>query len=314
MARDSHGREADRPTDIGGPGWKAVLKRSIGEIKEDNVALLAAGVAFYFWLALIPAIIAAIMIYGLVADPQQIQSQIQSMLSSLSSDAQSVISEPITSAATAGGLSIGVVVSLAGVLWTASGGMNGLIKGIGVAYDEPDERNFVVKRGLAILLTLGGIVFLAVAVLLIGVLPAVLGTLGLGSIAQTVVNIARWPLLAVVIMVALAVIYKVGPDRDDPKMRWASLGAVVATILWLIGSGLFSFYVTNFGSYNKTYGALAGVIILNLWLFLTAFVVLFGAEINSETEAQTRKDTTRGEPRPMGERDAVKADHTANSP
>jgi membrane protein len=318
MARDSEmndaqGREADRPTEIGGTGWKAILKRTMGEIKEDNVALLAAGVAFYFWIALIPAIIAAIMIYGLVADPQQIQSQIQSLLSSLSSDAQSVISQPIRQAATAGGLSIGVAVSLAAVLWSASGGMNGLIKGIGIAYDEPDERNFAIKRGLAILLTLGGIVFLSVAVLLIGVIPAVLDSLGLGSVGQIAVNVLRWPLLAVTIMVALAVIYKVGPDRDDPKVRWVSFGAVIATILWLIGSGLFSFYVTNFGSYNKTYGALAGVIILNLWLFLTAFVVLLGAEINSEMEAQTRKDTTRGEERPMGERDAVKADHTAPS-
>jgi membrane protein len=282
----------------------------MGEIKDDNVALLAAGVAFYFWVALIPAIIGAVMIYGLVADPQQITSQIESLLSSLSSEAQSVISDPIESAAASGGL-IGTIISLAGVLWSASGGMNGLIKGVGVAYDEPDERNFVVKRGLAILLTLGGIVALALSVLLIAVIPGLLGNLGLGSAAQTAVNVLRWPLLAVVIMASLAIVYKVGPDRDDPKMRWASWGAVVATILWLIGSGLFSLYVSNFGSYNATYGALAGVIILNLWLFLTAFIVLFGAELNSEMEAQTRKDTTRGEPVPMGEREAVKADNVA---
>ena len=311
MTNDSRGRQADRPGDIPRSGWKDILKRTMTEIKDDNVVLIAAGVAFYFWVALIPAIIAAVMIYGLVADPAQITSQIESLLSNLSEDAQRVVSQPITNAATAGGLGIGTAISLAGVLWSASGGMNGLIKGLGVAYDEPDERNFFAKRGLAILLTLGGIIFLALAVVLIGVIPAVLSNFGLGSAGQLAVNILRWPLLALVVIIGLAIIYKVGPDRDDPKVRWASWGAVVATIVWLIGSALFSFYVSNFGSYNATYGALAGVIILNLWLFLTAFIVLMGAEINSEMEVQTRKDTTRGEPLPMGQRDAVKADNVA---
>lgn len=316
MANEDHGHRADQPSDIPGRGWKDIAKRTAGEIKEDNVVLLAAGVAFYFWVSLIPAIIAAIMIYGLVADPQQIQQQIQSLLSTLSQDARQVISEPIASAAAAGGLSVGALISIAGVLWSASSGMNGLIKGISVAYDESDERGFVKTRGLAIALTLGGILFLGVAVFLIGVVPALLGNLGLGSGGRTAANVLRWPVLAIVIMVALAVVYKLAPDRDDPKVRWASWGAVIATILWLIGSGLFSWYVSSMGSasYNKTYGALAGVIILNLWLFLTAFIVLLGAEINSEMEAQTARDTTRGEPRPMGQRDAVKADNVADTP
>ena len=116
-------------------------------------------------------------------------------------------------------------------------------------------------------------------------------------------------LLAVLFMIGLAVLYKVAPNRDNPKVRWVTWGAVAAAVIWLLGSAGFSFYVNSFGNYNKTYGALAGVIILNLWLFLTMYAVLFGAEMNSEMEHQTRKDTTTGPDRPMGQRDATKADH-----
>jgi membrane protein len=151
-------------------------------------------------------------------------------------------------------------------------------------------------------------VFVVLAVSLIAVVPVVLEALQLPQVFQIVANIARYVLLAVLFMIGLAVIYKVAPNRDNPKLRWVSWGAVVAAVLWLLGSAAFSFYVSNFGSYNKTYGALAGVIVLNLWLFLTMYCVLFGAEMNSEMEHQTRKDTTTGPDRPMGQRDAEKAD------
>ena len=124
----------------------------------------------------------------------------------------------------------------------------------------------------------------------------------------------RWLLLVAVVIGALAVVYRVAPDRDAPRFRWVSVGALVAAVLWLIGSGAFSLYVNNFGSYNKTYGALAGVVVLMLWLYLTSYIVLLGAEINAESERQTRQDTTRGEPRPMGERKAVAADEVAEAP
>jgi len=198
------------------------------------------------------------------------------------------------------------------VLWSASGGMDGLIKGINIAYDE-EPRSFPKRRGLAILLTFGAIVFVILAVGLVAVVPGLVGNLGLPSVLQTAVRIGSYVLLFVLMMVALAVLYRIAPHRDDPQLRWVSLGAVIATVLWLLGSAGFSYYVNNFGSYNATYGALAGVIVLNLWLFLSSFVVLLGAEINSETEAQTRKDTTKGPERPMGERDAVKADNVGQT-
>lgn len=309
---DERGREAERPGEIPSRGFLDVGKRVLAEIKEDNIPVVAAGCAFYAWVALIPALIALIMIYGLVASEATIQRQITEATESMSQDIARVISDPIMSATGMSGLGIGALLALAGVLWSASGGVDGLIKGINIAYDE-EPRSFPKRRGLAILLTFGAIIFLVLAIGLIGVVPVVLEQVAPGPIARIAGQIASFVLLAVLMMVALAVLYKIAPHRDNPKVRWVSWGAVIATVLWVIGSVGFFFFVNNFGSYNETYGALAGVIVLNLWLLLTMFVILLGAEINSELEHQTRRDTTTGEPRPLGQRDAEKADHVGET-
>jgi membrane protein len=306
------GREAERPGEVPARGFMDVGKRVLAEMKADNIPVVAAGCAFYAWVALIPALIALIMIYGLVASPQTVTQQIETATQSLSRDVAAVIADPIRSATQTGGLGVGVLIALAGVLWSASGGMDGLIKGINIAYDE-EPRSFPRRRGLAILLTLGAIVFVVVAIGLIGVVPVVLGQVAPGPVARIAGQVASFVLLGGLMMGALAVLYKVAPHRDDPKLRWVSWGAVIATVLWIIGSVGFSFFVNNFGSYNETYGALAGVIVLNLWLLLTMFVILLGAEINSELEHQTRRDTTTGEPRPLGQRDAAKADNVGEA-
>ena len=307
-SHDVHGREAERPREIPAAGWKDILKRTAAEIKQDHVAIVSAGVAFYAFLALFPALIALITIYGLVADPATIERQISDMTSAMSPQVAQLLAQPLKSAATGQGLTFGLIVWLAGVLGSASSGVNGLIEGLNIAYDEENQRKFLKKRGLALLLTFGAIVFVILAVGLVAVVPIVLNAIRLGALGTVIANVIRWPLLAVLVMAALGVIYKIGPDRDNPQFRWVSWGAVVATVLWLIGSALFSLYVNNFGKYNETYGALAGVVVLMLWLFLSAFIVVLGAEINSEMEAQTRKDSTVGEERPMGQRRAVKAD------
>ncbi|CAN5907366.1 YihY/virulence factor BrkB family protein [soil metagenome] len=311
-SQKDRGREADKPGDIPSRGFMDVGKRVLAEIKADNIPVVAAGCAFYAWIALIPALIALIMIYGLVNDPATIQSQIESATSSMSEDIAKVISDPITSATTAGGLGIGALIALAGVLWSASGGMDGLIKGINIAYDE-EPRSFPMRRGLALLLTVGAIIFLLLAVALTGVVPVVLEQIAPGPIARIGGQIASFLLLAGLMMVALAILYKVAPHRDNPKMRWTSWGAVIATILWVVASVGFFFFVNNFGSYNETYGALAGVIVLNLWLMVTMFVILLGAEINSELEHQTRQDTTTGPEQARGDRDAEKADNVGEA-
>jgi membrane protein len=306
------GRGATSPKDIPAPGWKAVGKRVITELKRDHVSLLAAGVAFKGLLALFPAIIAAISIWGLVASPEQMTQQLSRFLGALPEDAASLIEQQMTGVAAGdpGTLSIALVLSVVIALWSASGGTAGLIEGCNAAYNEIDQRKFPVKRGLALLFTLGAIVFLALAVALIAVLPAILGGLGLGETGELAVRVGQWVLLAAMVVGALAAIYKYGPDRDRPQMRWVSWGAVIATILWLVGSAGFSLYVENFGNFDETYGTFGGIIVLMLWLFLSAFVVLLGAEINAEIERQTARDTTEGAPEPIRTRGAVAADTT----
>lgn len=306
------GRDAARPSDIPKQGWKAIGKRVVASLKRDHVSLLAAGVAFKGLLAIFPAIIAGISLWGLIADPATVTQQLQGITDALPDEAASLLDEQMQ--AVAGGqsstLGFALIVSVLIALWSASGGMAGLIEGINAAYDEVDRRKFPVKRGLALLLTVGAIVALLVTIGLIAVLPAVLGNLGLGQVGELAVRIGTWPTLAILAMAGLALLYKVSPDRDDPRFRWTSWGAVIATLLWLVGSGAFTLYVENFGDFGATYGTFAGIIVLMLWLLLTSFIVLLGAEINAEIERQTRHDTTVGEPAPIGHRGANAADTT----
>lgn len=307
------GGQADTPTQIPAQGWKQILRRAWAEQKEDNIGLLAAGVAYYAFTALFPALIAAVTLYGLFADPATVTDQARSLTKSLPADTASVITGQLQSIArtSSGALGVGLVVSLLGALFSASGGVGNVIKAVNIAYDETETRGTIRLRGLALLLTFGAVLFVVVAIGLIAVLPAVLTHLGLGSIGVLLANIARWVALVAFMMIALAVLYRYAPDRDAPKFRWVGLGAVVATVLWVVASAGLSIYVSNFGSYGKTYGALAGVIVLLLWLYITAFIVLLGAEINSESEQQTAKDSTEGPPLPMGQRRAIKADSLA---
>ena len=302
------GGQADTPTQIPAQGWKQVLLRTKQQIKEDNIPLLAAGVAFYAFIALFPALIAAVTVYGLVSDPEQVEEQIGGFADTLPQEAASLLTDQLTSIAggSSSALGWGLLLSLGGALFAASGGMQNLIKAVNIAYDEEETRGFVKLRALALALTLGAIVFIVVTVGLITVLPALLD--GLGPVGRFAAQAARWAGLVAFVLVALGVIYRFAPDRDDPKFRWVGLGSGVATLLWIIGSAGFSLYVSNFGKYGETYGALAGVVILLLWLWLTSLIILIGAEINSETEQQTAKDTTQGPEKPMGERRAVKAD------
>lgn len=308
-AADLPGGDADRPSEIPAAGWKQVVKRAWAEAKADNVPMLAGGVAFFAFLALFPAMIALISVWGLVVGPDDASAQAESLTEGLPSEAAEIITTQMESVASQdSGLGIALVISVLLALWSASGGTANLVKAVNVAYDEEDSRGFVKLRALALALTIGAIVFLIVSVGLVAVVPPVLDGLGLGVVGTVLAQAARWVLLVVLVAAALAVVYRFAPDRDDPKLRWASLGAVVATVLWLLGSIAFSLYVSNFGSYGETYGAIAGVAILMLWLYLTAYIVLLGAEINAETEKQTARDTTKGPEQPMGSRDAVAAD------
>ncbi|MFP5335903.1 MAG: YihY/virulence factor BrkB family protein [Actinomycetes bacterium] len=307
---DVPGAEATRPREVPRAGWWQIARRAWKEAKADQVPLLAAGVAFFAFLSLFPAMIALVLLFGLVADPQQVQRQIESFAAALPQDARTLLTDQLETltGTSERSLGIGLAVALGAALWSASGGVGQLITAVNAAYDEDESRGFVRRKALALLLTLGSIVFVVLALGLVAVLPAVLDALGLPPAVAVGVQLLRWVGLVLVVSVALAVLYRLAPDRDAPKLRWVSVGAAIATLLWVVASVGFSLYVSWFGSYGETYGALAGVVVLLLWLWITAFAVLLGAEANAEAEQQTGRDSTRGPEEPRGRRGAVKAD------
>ncbi|WP_408895700.1 YihY/virulence factor BrkB family protein [Nocardioides sp. R1-1] len=310
------GAGASSPAQIPPRGWRQVVRRAWQESKTDQVPLMAAGVAFYTFLALFPAMIAAVLVYGLVRDPADVEAQAGEIADALPADAASLLTDQMTAVASTPqqSLGLGLVVALVLALWSASGGVGNVMTAINVAYDEEETRGFVKRKLLALGLTLGAIAFVVVALGLVAAAPALLDEVVGAGPSRWALEAARWVGLVLAMAVALAVLYRLAPDRDDPQFRWVSVGAVVATVAWVVASVGFSLYVDNFGSYNKTYGALAGVVVLLLWLWITMFLVLLGAEINAEAEQQTVRDTTVGPPRPLGERGAVKADSVPGAP
>lgn len=306
----ARGRHADSPKQVPAKGWKDVVARTAKQMKADNVILMAAGVAFYALLSLVPALVAMVSIYGLVADPAEVSRQVNDALAAAPAEVRDLISEQMTSVTeqSSGGLGLALGLSIALAVWSASGGMKHLMTAITVAYHEEEGRGFFAMRGMAILLTLGAVVFVVAAIGVITVVPALLEDTALGSAAQLAVRIGRWPLLGLGLMAGLAVLYRYAPDRDQPEWSWTGPGSIVAVVLWLIASIAFSIYTANFGSYGETYGSLGAVVVLMLWLMISAATVIIGAEINAEAEHQTRADTTKGKPQAMGQRDAEVAD------
>ena len=310
------GRRADSPGQIPKTGWRDILVRTWKEMGTDHVSMVAAGVAFYGILAIFPAITAIISIWGLMFDPQTILDQIEQIGHILPQDAQEVITSQASSIAEGAGTGV-TLAAVGGILlalYSAMKGVKSLIEGLNIIYDEDEKRGFFKLNLVALLLTLA-LIFVMISVLGLLVLwPAVAGAFGFSSIIETLVNWLRWPLLGLVAMIGMAVLYRYAPSRDRPKWRWVTPGAAVATVLWIIGSIAFSVYMQYFGDYNETYGTLGAGIVLLTWLWLSAFVVLMGAELDSEMEHQTRRDSTVGGRQPMGSRGAHAADTVGRTP
>lgn len=308
--RDPRGRDAEKPTDIPAAGWKDVALRVKNEIQDDHTVLAASGVAFWGFLSLIPALAAFVSILGLVTSPEEAAQRAEDLFGGLPSAAQELLTEQLETIAgsASSSLTTGLVISVLLALWSASAAIGHLVDAVNVAYDEHDDRNFLVKKGLALGLTIGAILFLAFAVAGLAALPSILDALGLPDGVRTVLQLAYWPILAAAFVIGLAVLFRVGPDRSNPQWKWVSWGAVAAVVLWIVVSVVFRIYTANFASYNETYGSLAAVVVLMLWLFITALSVLIGAQINSEMEHQTAVDSTVDPDRPIGQRDAVMAD------
>lgn len=312
---EPRGRQARRPTEIPAPGWKDVAWRVKDEATKDNLSMVAAGVAFYALLALPSALAAFVSIYGLVASPVEVEAQVAALTELMPEEARGLFAEQLhrIASASTGALGLSLFIALVIALWSAAKGMKALITALNIAYDEEESRGFIRLNAVALALTLGLMVVLFAALAIVAGMPAVIGLFSLPDWLRWTIQLARWPLLFVLAVVALAVLYRYGPSRDEPRWSWASPGALVGTALWLLGSIAFSVYVSNFGNYNQTYGTLSAVVVLMMWLFISAYSVVIGAEVNAEVERQTQRDTTRGGEQPLGRRGAHAADTVGES-
>lgn len=284
---------ADPTATVSGPrpavgGWRGardIALRVKDPVKHHNLTVIAAGIAFWSLLA-IPAVLTSVVsIYGLAASPDDVENQIDDLLSGLSEEARGVIGgqlENITGAG-GGGLAAVAIVGLVFALWSASGAVAKLITTMNTIWEVREDRTFFALRGAAVALTFGAIVFFLASVTALAVVPALLGETALGDAARWTINLARFPALLVFVMAGLTFLYWFGPNR---RVRWRPLswGAFVATVGWLALSGLFSIYTANFARYNETYAAMGSIVVLLLWMFITAFMVLVGAEIDAARE------------------------------
>ena len=304
------GRQAGSPAEIPARGWKDILWRVYGNISDHRILALAAGVTYYSLLAIFPAIAALVAIYGLFADPSRIAKHLEKVGGFIPGGAVDVAREQLTRVTSKGGSALGFTfaIGLAVSLWSANAAMKSLFDTLNIVYGEQEKRGFIKLNAMSLGFTVAGIVFIMAALGGVIAVPVVLQFVGLSSTVDLLLRIGRWPALFLALAFALASIYRFGPSREAPRWAWITWGSAAASLLWLAASGLFSFYAANFGSFNETYGSLGAVIGFMTWLWISAIVILLGAELNAEMEHQTTRDTTTGKPRPLGVRGAKMAD------
>ncbi|WP_406854297.1 YihY/virulence factor BrkB family protein [Alsobacter sp. KACC 23698] len=315
VAQPGRGRSATSPTEIPTPGWKDILWRTYEEINNDRVMAIAAGVTFYALLALFPAIAAFVAIYGLFADPATIQSHLDQAKEILPYGASDIIGEQLKTVTAKGSSTLGItfIVSLLISLWSANSGVKAMLDALNIAYNETEKRSFIKLNAISLVFTLGGFVFLILAIGAVVVVPIVLNVLPLGPALTWVVAIGRWVALLLVVVLALALLYRYGPSRTEPQWRWVTPGSAAAAIVWVVASGGLSIYASHFANYDKTYGSLGAAIGFMIWMWVSTIIILAGAELNSEIEHQTARDTTEKKGAPMGARGAVMADTVGRS-
>jgi membrane protein len=310
-AQSGRGRGAGSPLEIPLTGWKDIGWRVVTGIGNDRLLAVAAGVVFYGLLALFPAVTALVSSYALFSEAATISRHLAALAALMPPGGFGIVEEQITRIAqgNSGGLSTAFIIGFFIALWSANAGMKAMIDALNVIYGETEKRGFIKLNLLTLALTLAGLVFLLLAISAVIVLPLVFAWLGIGGWAEWAFAWLRWPVIMIVIVLGLAVLYRFGPSRESAQWRWLSVGAVVAMILWIAGSALFSWYLSSFADFNATYGSLGAVIGLMMWLWLTSIAILLGGEINAEIEHQTARDTTTGEPVPLGTRGATMADN-----
>jgi membrane protein len=310
LSEHGRGRRSKNPLQIPWKGWKDILWRTYERTGEDRLLAIAAGVVFFGLLAVFPAITALVSCYGLFANPSTIGDNLQTLALMLPAGSFTIVQDQIARVLAKGNTTLGAtfLFGLALALWSANAGVKAVIDALNVVYEEREKRGFIKLNLLSLTFTAGGIVALLLMVGAVVALPLALNHLWLGSHGKLIVSLLRWPLLLAMLLLALAVLYRFGPSRREAQWKWLSVGAVAAALLWIAGSALLSWYLSNFGNYDATYGSLGAAIGLMMWMWMSAIIVLCGAELNSEIEHQTALDTTVGHPKPLGARGAVMAD------
>ena len=312
------GRDADTPAQIPAPAWKEIAFRTWKESSKDNVSLVAAGVAFYGFLAMVPLMGATVLTYGLVASPQTVLHNVQSLAKTMPQDMAKLIGDQLLNVVkTSGGKKgLGLLAALAIALWGARNAAGSVVIALNIAYEEEEKRGWFKVTLLSLAITAATVLLAMIGAAAIGAMAAfdrLLPTLGpAGVIGGTIL---AYVLLAAIAAAAAATLYRYGPSRRKAKWTWMTPGSALFAVAWVVLTLGFGFYVSHFGRYNVTYGSLGGVVILVTWLYLSSFVLLFGAEFNSEVEHQTARDTTEdATERPLGARGAWSADHVASGP
>ena len=306
---------ATRPSDLKPRVWWRVLGRVWAESDRRNLGLVAAGVAFYALLSIFPALAALIAIWGFVADPAMIEGQLGMAERLLPADAFSILQDQVSALVSANDstLQLTSLISILLAIWTAKNSIGAVIRGLNSIYREKHRTNPLKRYGIAIALT---VVLIAVAIIAIAsviVLPSVLAFIRLPVSVELAITAAQWLILLAVVFFGIALLYRYGPNRRSAKVPWVTPGALVALFFWAAGSLALSVYLRNFGNYNEIYGSLGAVIALLFWFYISAYVVLLGAQLNAELELTTAADTTVGKDRPPGARDAYVADYIVDS-
>ena len=307
------GRDAAAPSEIPARGWWAIAKRVAGNVSEHRLLTEAAGITFYALLALFPALAALVSIYGLFANPATISDQLTAVSGVVPSGGMQIITDQVHSLASnaSTALGFGAVIGLTTSLWSSNQGTKALFDALNVVYGEKEKRGFLLRTAVTLAFTLGGLLFVVVALVAVVAVPVALNFVGLGGIGTLLLRVLRWPAVLVVLAALLSLIYRFGPSRQRARWRWVSWGGGFAALAWVLVSLAFSWYVASFGSYNKTYGTLGAAVGFMTWIWISAAVVLVGGEVNAEMEHQTARDTTTGPEKALGSRGATKADEVA---
>jgi membrane protein len=310
LAQPGHGRLSSNPLQIPWAGWKDILWRTYQQIGDDRLLAISAGVVFFGLLAVFPAITALVSCYGLFADASTIGANLQTLALMLPEGSFQIVQDQIARVLSKGGTALGAtfVFGVGLAIWSANAGVKAVIDALNVVYGEREKRGFFKLNLLSLAFTTGAIAALLLMVGAVVALPLLLDHLFLAGESKLIISLARWPLLFMLLLLALGILYRFGPSRREARWEWLSIGTLAAGLLWILGSSLLSWYLSNFGNYDATYGSLGAAIGLMMWMWMSAIIVLCGAELNSEIEHQTARDSTVGRPKPLGARGAVMAD------